>query len=29
VYAPRDDDEVAVVARIVAASHAFALGQPG
>lgn len=25
VYAPRDDDEVAVVARIVAASHAFAL----
>jgi hypothetical protein len=26
VYAPRDDDEVAVVARIVAASHAFALG---
>lgn len=27
VYAPRDDQEVAVVARIVAASHAFALGQ--
>lgn len=27
VYAPRDEQEVAVVARIVAASHAFALGQ--
>jgi hypothetical protein len=27
VYAPRDEEEVAVVARIVAASHAFALGQ--
>lgn len=26
VYAPRDDQEAAVVARIVAASHAFALG---
>jgi hypothetical protein len=28
VYAPRDDEEVAVVARVVGASHAFALGQP-
>jgi Family of unknown function (DUF5519) len=27
VFAPRDDGEVAVVARIVAASHAFASGQ--
>jgi hypothetical protein len=26
VYAPRDDEEAAVVARIVAASRAFALG---
>jgi hypothetical protein len=28
VYAPRDDEEAAAVARIVAASHAFALGPP-
>jgi hypothetical protein len=28
VYAPRDDEEAAVVARIIAASRAFALGPP-
>jgi hypothetical protein len=29
VYAPRDDEEAALVARIVAASRAFALGSAG
>jgi hypothetical protein len=29
VYAPRDDDEAAVVARIVVSSRAFALGDAG
>ena len=29
VYAPRDDEEVALVARIVAASRAFASGEAG